>query len=158
MRRFRGDAAAYAAIVQRLDNALETEFHAELTRRPYRSLQHAPAMRLFDGWVEIGECTLLNPESGSSIAFVAVPFQFGRNCCRLSPLSSCSQQSTQENDMNKDHVKGAVEKAKGSVKDAAGGLTGDSKLQAEGKLDKAKGAVHKAVGDAKDAVKKAVDD
>jgi len=90
MRRFRGDAAAYAAIVQRLDNALETEFHAELTRRPYRSLQHAPAMRLFDGWVEIGECTLLNPESGSSIAFVAVPFQFGRNCCRLSPLSSCS--------------------------------------------------------------------
>jgi len=60
--------------------------------------------------------------------------------------------------MNKDHVKGAVEKAKGSVKDAAGGLTGDSKLQAEGKLDKAKGAVHKAVGDAKDAVKKAVDD
>jgi uncharacterized protein YjbJ (UPF0337 family) len=60
--------------------------------------------------------------------------------------------------MNKDHVKGAAEKAKGAVKDAAGGLTGDSKLQAEGKLDKAKGAVHKAVGDAKDAVKKAVDD
>jgi uncharacterized protein YjbJ (UPF0337 family) len=59
--------------------------------------------------------------------------------------------------MNKDHVKGAAEKAKGAVKDAAGGLTGDSKLQAEGKLDKAKGAVHKAVGDAKDAVKKAVD-
>jgi len=60
--------------------------------------------------------------------------------------------------MNKDHVKGTAEKAKGSVKDAVGGLTGDSKLQAEGKLDKAKGAVHKAVGDAKDAVKKAVDD
>jgi uncharacterized protein YjbJ (UPF0337 family) len=60
--------------------------------------------------------------------------------------------------MNKDHVKGAAEKAKGAVKDAAGGLTGDSKLQAEGKLDKAKGAVHKAVGDAKDAIKKAVDD
>jgi hypothetical protein len=32
----------------------------------------------------------------------------------------------------------------GAVKDAAGGLTGDSKLQAEGKLDMAKGAVHKA--------------
>jgi uncharacterized protein YjbJ (UPF0337 family) len=60
--------------------------------------------------------------------------------------------------MNKDHVKGAAEKAKGAVKDAAGGLTGDSKLQTEGKLDKAKGAIHKAVGDAKDAVKKAVDD
>jgi uncharacterized protein YjbJ (UPF0337 family) len=60
--------------------------------------------------------------------------------------------------MNKDHVKGAAEKVKGAVKDAAGGLTGDSKLQAEGKLDKAKGAVHTAVGDVKDAVKKAVDD
>ena len=51
--------------------------------------------------------------------------------------------------MNKDHVKGAAEKAKGAVKDAAGGLTGDNKLQAEGKLDKAKGAVHTAVGDVK---------
>ncbi len=60
--------------------------------------------------------------------------------------------------MNKDHVKGAAEKVKGAVKDAAGGLTGDNKLQAEGKLDKAKGAVHTAVGDVKDAVKKAVDD
>jgi uncharacterized protein YjbJ (UPF0337 family) len=60
--------------------------------------------------------------------------------------------------MNKDHVKGAAEKVKGAVKDAAGGLTGDSKLQAEGKLDKAKGAAHKAVGDVKEAVKKAVDD
>jgi len=60
--------------------------------------------------------------------------------------------------MNKDHVKGAAEKAKGAVKDAVGGLTGDSKLQAEGKLDKAKGSIHKDVGDAKDAVKKAVDD
>jgi uncharacterized protein YjbJ (UPF0337 family) len=60
--------------------------------------------------------------------------------------------------MNRDHVKGAAEKVKGAVKDAAGGLTGDSKLQAEGKLDKAKGAVHTAVGDVKDAVKKATDD
>jgi len=60
--------------------------------------------------------------------------------------------------MNKDHVKGAADKAKGAVKDAVGGLTGDDKLQAEGKLDKAKGAVRGAVGDAKDAVKRAVDD
>jgi uncharacterized protein YjbJ (UPF0337 family) len=60
--------------------------------------------------------------------------------------------------MNKDHVKGAASKAKGAVKDAVGGLTGDGKLQAEGKLDKAKGAVQNAVGNAKDAVKRAVDD
>ena len=57
--------------------------------------------------------------------------------------------------MDKEHVKGAADKAKGAIKDAAGKLTGDKELQAEGKMDKAKGAVHSAVGDAKDAVKKA---
>ena len=57
--------------------------------------------------------------------------------------------------MDKEHVKGAADKAKGAVKDAVGGLTGDAKLQAEGKVDKAKGAVRSAVGDVKDAVKRA---
>jgi len=56
--------------------------------------------------------------------------------------------------MDKEHVKGAADKAKGAVKDAVGGLTGDSKLQAEGKMDKAKGALHSAIGDVKDAAKK----
>ena len=57
--------------------------------------------------------------------------------------------------MNKEHVKGAADKAKGFVKDAAGKITGDKELQAEGKFDKAKGAAHDAAGDAKDAAKKA---
>jgi uncharacterized protein YjbJ (UPF0337 family) len=57
--------------------------------------------------------------------------------------------------MDKEHIKGAADKAKGAVKDAVGGLTGDAKLQTEGKVDKAKGAVHSAVGDVKDAVKDA---
>jgi uncharacterized protein YjbJ (UPF0337 family) len=47
------------------------------------------------------------------------------------------------------------EHAKGAVKDAAGKLTGDKKLQAEGKLDKAKGEAHKAAGDVKDTIKHA---
>ena len=59
--------------------------------------------------------------------------------------------------MDKEHVKGAADKAKGAIKDAAGKVTGDKELQAEGKMDKAKGAVHSAVGDAKDAAKKAAD-
>lgn len=59
--------------------------------------------------------------------------------------------------MNKEHVKGAVDKAKGSVKDAAGKLTGNDKLRVEGAIDKAKGAAHDAAGDIKDAVKKASD-
>ena len=57
--------------------------------------------------------------------------------------------------MDREHVKGAADKAKGSIKDAAGKLTGDTKLQTEGKIDKAKGAAHDAVGNVKDAVRKA---
>ena len=38
---------------------------------------------------------------------------------------------------------------------AAGKVTGDKKLQTEGKMDKAKGAAHEAAGDIKDAVRKA---
>ena len=55
--------------------------------------------------------------------------------------------------MDKEHIKGAADKAKGAMKDAVGGLTGDSKLQGEGKLDKVKGAAHNALGDLKGALK-----
>jgi len=55
--------------------------------------------------------------------------------------------------MNKEHVKGASDKAKGAVKDAAGKVMGDKKLQAEGKMDKAKGDARHALGDAKDDLK-----
>ena len=55
--------------------------------------------------------------------------------------------------MDKQRIEGAADKAKGSVKEAAGKMTGDSKLQAEGKMDKAKGAVKNAIGGAKDAMR-----
>jgi uncharacterized protein YjbJ (UPF0337 family) len=38
--------------------------------------------------------------------------------------------------------------------DAAGKLTDDKELQAEGKMDKAKGGARQALGDAKDAIKR----
>jgi uncharacterized protein YjbJ (UPF0337 family) len=57
--------------------------------------------------------------------------------------------------MDKEHVKGAWDKTKGAVKDAVGGATGDTKTQAEGKLDKLKGAAHNAAGDVKDAARDA---
>jgi uncharacterized protein YjbJ (UPF0337 family) len=57
--------------------------------------------------------------------------------------------------MDREHIKGAADKVKGAVKDAAGKVSGDEKLQAEGKMDKAKGAAHSAAGDAKDAVRDA---
>ncbi len=56
--------------------------------------------------------------------------------------------------MDRQHVKGAADKAKGAIKDAAGKITGDTKLQSEGKIDKAKGAAHNAAGDVKDALRK----
>jgi uncharacterized protein YjbJ (UPF0337 family) len=57
--------------------------------------------------------------------------------------------------VDSEHVKGAPDKVKGAIKDAAGKVTGDNKLQAEGKFDKAKGAAHDAAGDVKDAVRNA---
>jgi uncharacterized protein YjbJ (UPF0337 family) len=57
--------------------------------------------------------------------------------------------------VDKEHVKGAADKAKGAVKETAGKVTGDKKLESEGKFDKAKGEAHKIAGDVKDAVKKA---
>jgi len=55
--------------------------------------------------------------------------------------------------MDKEHIKGAADKAKGAVKDTAGKMMGDKKMQAEGKMDKAKGAARQAAGDIKDAPK-----
>ena len=46
--------------------------------------------------------------------------------------------------MDKEHIKGAADKAKGAVKDAAGKLMDDKELQAEGKMDKAKGEAQAA--------------
>lgn len=60
--------------------------------------------------------------------------------------------------MDKEHVKGVAEKAKGAVKEGAGKVTGDKKLQNEAKIDKAKGSAHKVAGDVKDAVRNATDD
>lgn len=57
--------------------------------------------------------------------------------------------------MDKEHVKGAMDKASGAAKDALGGATGNDKLQAEGKFDKAKGEVRQTVGDIKDAARSA---
>jgi uncharacterized protein YjbJ (UPF0337 family) len=59
--------------------------------------------------------------------------------------------------MDKDRIKGMADQAKGAVKDAAGKIAGDTKLQAEGKADKVKGKIENAVGGARDAVRDAVD-
>jgi uncharacterized protein YjbJ (UPF0337 family) len=58
--------------------------------------------------------------------------------------------------MDKEHVKGAADNVAGKTKELAGHVTGNKKLETEGKVDQVKGAVHNAAGDAKDAGKEAI--
>jgi uncharacterized protein YjbJ (UPF0337 family) len=60
--------------------------------------------------------------------------------------------------MNKDRIKGAAEQAEGKVKEVAGKVTGDSKLEAEGKADQFAGKLRNTVGGLKDTVKEALED
>jgi uncharacterized protein YjbJ (UPF0337 family) len=73
-------------------------------------------------------------------------------------LQRCRFNKHKESIMDREHVKGMADKAKGSVKDVAGKMMGDKKLQAEGKFDKAKGAAHDVAGDVKDAAKDAANE
>ena len=60
--------------------------------------------------------------------------------------------------MDKDRINGSANQAKGAVKEAAGKVTGDAKLEAEGKADKIKGKVQNAIGGVKDAGREALRD
>ncbi len=59
--------------------------------------------------------------------------------------------------MDEDRIKGALEQAKGAIKEGAGKLTGDKKLEAEGVADKAAGKVQNTVGGVKDTARDALD-
>ncbi len=56
--------------------------------------------------------------------------------------------------MDDDRVKGAAKQVEGSIKEAIGKITGDTKTQAEGAAEKTAGKVQNAVGGAKDSLKK----
>jgi uncharacterized protein YjbJ (UPF0337 family) len=57
--------------------------------------------------------------------------------------------------MSKEGIAGATQKGVGAVKEGAGKLVGNEKLQAEGLADKAAGSAKETAGKAKDAVHKA---
>jgi uncharacterized protein YjbJ (UPF0337 family) len=57
--------------------------------------------------------------------------------------------------MDKDRVAGAAKTAGGSIKEGAGKVLGDQKMQAEGKAQKIEGKVQNAIGGAKDAIREA---
>jgi uncharacterized protein YjbJ (UPF0337 family) len=52
-----------------------------------------------------------------------------------------------------DRVQGSAKTLMGRVKEAAGRLFGDSKLQAEGKGDKVEGKIQNTVGGVKDSLR-----
>lgn len=56
--------------------------------------------------------------------------------------------------MNKDQVKGRIRKTKGKVKQAAGKLVGNKRLEQKGKLEQATGDVQTGYGDLKSDIKK----
>jgi uncharacterized protein YjbJ (UPF0337 family) len=55
--------------------------------------------------------------------------------------------------MDKDRIKGSAEQAKGKVKEVSGKLTGDAKLESEGKADQVAGKIRNAVGGIKDTLR-----
>ncbi|MGO9075534.1 MAG: CsbD family protein [Terriglobales bacterium] len=55
--------------------------------------------------------------------------------------------------MDKNRIKGPAEQAKGAMKEAAGRVLGDKKLETDGKADQAVGKVQSAIGGLKDAVR-----
>ena len=52
-----------------------------------------------------------------------------------------------------DRIEGAVKNLGGKAKEAAGHITGDEKLKAEGKADQIEGKVQNAVGGLKDTLR-----
>lgn len=58
--------------------------------------------------------------------------------------------------MDKDRIAGAGKALKGKIKETAGKLTGDQKLQADGKVEQAAGKIQNAAGGLKDAARDAL--
>jgi uncharacterized protein YjbJ (UPF0337 family) len=58
--------------------------------------------------------------------------------------------------MDKDRIDGAIEQAKGAVKETVGKAVRDAKLEVEGQNEKAAGKVQNAVGGVKDAARDAL--
>lgn len=59
---------------------------------------------------------------------------------------------------NKNTVKGVGNQVAGNAKEAAGKLTGNKKLEAEGRLQELKGDAQRAAGKVEEKIKKSADD
>lgn len=59
--------------------------------------------------------------------------------------------------MDEDRIDGALKNVGGKIKEGFGKLTGDTKIETEGKADQVEGKVQNTVGGAKDTVRDVVD-
>ena len=55
--------------------------------------------------------------------------------------------------IDKDRIAGSVKEIKGAVKQAAGKVVGDVKLESQGKAEKTEGKIQNAIGGLKDTLK-----
>ena len=55
--------------------------------------------------------------------------------------------------MDKDRIKGLAEQAKGALKETAGKILGDKKLETDGKTDRVAGKAQNAIGGLKDTIR-----
>ena len=56
----------------------------------------------------------------------------------------------------KDQIKGSIKEGEGRVRDAVGGLTGDTSEQLKGKAQQVKGKVQRKIGEAESDVDKEI--
>jgi len=85
------------------------------------------------------------PSGGHSVAWT------GNDADRravTAPLNATKQEIA----VNNDRIKGAAREMRGSIKEAAGKLTGNTTLQAKGAVQKAAGKVQNAVGKVEDKI------
>ncbi len=75
----------------------------------------------------------------------------------VAPLRNSPALSTQSCDtecrVNKDQVKGQIKKVKGNIKENAGKVLGDKKMESKGAVQNAAGKIQKAYGDVKEDIK-----
>ena len=60
--------------------------------------------------------------------------------------------------MDKKNLEGGIDRVKGKIKETAGVVTGDRKLEGEGKLDQIKGRIKEAAGNLREGIKNKLDD
>jgi uncharacterized protein YjbJ (UPF0337 family) len=68
-----------------------------------------------------------------------------------------SPPNSRSKSMNKDQVQGRTEQAKGKVKEVAGKVVGNKRLETEGKVDQVAGKTEANYGNAKEKAKDAID-